>query len=375
MRLSRFGSAVAPVLASLLLSAALAAADQPKFVNAHVETRGVAGSLDATVKSVSAGESSPLWMGYAVPTTPPRDGESRSMCCGDHYNGQTNCGPCLLEESHGTNISTSDNRASGGTVKLEGPQEMFVLLRIADHRIGKVHTFTEDCQLDAGGLRVIWLTDAKPAESVAMLAKIVTAGDFADGEDREPANGALVAIALEADPSVDKTLESFVTADRPEKLRSETAFWMGTARGAAGLDALKRMAKSDPSTKVREQVTFALSVSHEPGSIEEMIRMAHDDESAPVRGQALFWLGQKAGQRAAGAITEAIENDPDTEVKKRAVFALSQLPKDQGVPMLIQVARTNKNPVVRKQAMFWLGQSHDPRALAFFEEVLTSGSK
>ena len=41
MRLSRFGSAVAPVLASLLLSAALAAADQPKFVNAHVETRGV----------------------------------------------------------------------------------------------------------------------------------------------------------------------------------------------------------------------------------------------------------------------------------------------------------------------------------------------
>jgi hypothetical protein len=25
---------------------------------------------------------------------------------------------------------------------------------------------------------------------------------------------------------------------------------------------------------------------------------------------------------------------------------------------------------VRKQAMFWLGQSRDPRALAFFEEVL-----
>jgi len=57
-------------------------------------------------------------------------------------------------------------------------------------------------------------------------------------------------------------------------------------------------------------------------------------------------------------------------VKKKAVFALSQLPKDEGVPLLIQVARTNHNPAVRKQAMFWLGQSHDPRALAFFEQVL-----
>ena len=40
------------------------------------------------------------------------------------------------------------------------------------------------------------------------------------------------------------------------------------------------------------------------------------------------------------------------------------------VPKLIEVARSNKNPAVRKQAMFWLGQSRDPRALEFFQEVL-----
>jgi HEAT repeat protein len=102
-----------------------------------------------------------------------------------------------------------------------------------------------------------------------------------------------------------------------------------------------------------------------------MIRMAHDDESSHVRGQALFWLAHKAGQKAVGAITGAIENDPDTDVKKKAVFALSQLPKDEGVPKLIEVAQSNRNREVRKQAMFWLGQSNDPRALAFFEKILT----
>jgi hypothetical protein len=35
------------------------------------------------------------------------------------------------------------------------------------------------------------------------------------------------------------------------------------------------------------------------------------------------------------------------------------------------VARSHRDPAVRKQAMFWLGQSRDPRALAFFEQILT----
>ena len=70
------------------------------------------------------------------------------------------------------------------------------------------------------------------------------------------------------------------------------------------------------------------------------------------------------------ALVGVLADDPETEVKKKAVFALSQLPKEEGVPMLIQVAKTNRNPEVRKQAMFWLGQSRDPRAVTFFEDIL-----
>jgi HEAT repeat protein len=89
-----------------------------------------------------------------------------------------------------------------------------------------------------------------------------------------------------------------------------------------------------------------------------------------VRGNALFWVAQRAGDRAVGTITQALD-DPETEIRKKAVFALSQLPKDEGVPKLIEVARSHRDAAVRKQAIFWLGQSRDPRALAFFEQVLT----
>ena len=68
---------------------------------------------------------------------------------------------------------------------------------------------------------------------------------------------------------------------------------------------------------------------------------------------------------------DTVENDPEVEVKKKVVFALSQLPKDEAVPELLHVAQTNADPAVRKDAIFWLGQTHDPRALAYFEQILS----
>jgi HEAT repeat protein len=351
---------------------AAAQSGPPKIIHARVETRSAVSGLEAELRAFLAAQESPAWMGYAVPAI---EGSHQS-CCWNNSAGSgrprdaMGCGRCALESRDGNGFT--DSESNGGTARLEAPQEILVLLRAADHRVSKVRVFTPDCELDAGDLRVLWLIDVKPAESVAVLSTLVTAGAFDGGESRAPAHGALMAIAMHADPAADRALESFVAPSQPEKLRSQTSFWLGSARRAAGLRLLERMAKSDPSTKVRAQVAFAYSTSKEPAAVDDLIRMAKDDESGHVRGQALFWLAQKAGKRASGAIVEAIENDPDTAMKRSAVFALSQLPRDEGVPLLIQVARSNKNPDVRKQAFFWLGQTNDPRALAFFEEVLRS---
>ena len=123
-------------------------------------------------------------------------------------------------------------------------------------------------------------------------------------------------------------------------------------------------------TVKRDQTLSAIAQHGDPSAVTALLTFAKSDPDAHMRGQALFWLAHRAGQKEIAAITDAIANDPVTEVKKKAVFALQQLPKDEGIPLLIQVARGKPNPAVRKQAMFWLGQSKDPRALAFFQEVL-----
>jgi HEAT repeat protein len=352
--------------ATLIPVATAQSVDAPQVENVRLEKKVLAGPLAAEVKAWAGNAEQPQWLGYAV----PQMGRDRAVCCGDYDGSWRNgCGRCRLEErGNGTNMTSKEE---AGTTKLEAPRSIAVLFRASNKQVMKIRVVSMDCSLDAGGLPFVWLSGVKPAESVALLETFVQGSDFDDRDDEHASRGALTAIALHADAAADRALESFTRSTAPESLRKQTAFWLGASREKAGLVVLEKMAKSDPSSEVRAQVTFALSVSHEQGAVEEMIRMAHDDQSSHVRGQALFWLAQKAGQKAVGAITGAIENDPDTDVKKKAVFALSQLPKDEGVPKLIEVAQTNHNREVRKQAMFWLGQSHDPRALAFFEKILS----
>jgi hypothetical protein len=191
-------------------------------------------------------------------------------------------------------------------IMLEAPTEAIVLARIENGALTKLRTATPDCEIDATGASLVWLTGVAPADSVAWLASLVSRAPQDQPWTNHVADPALAALSMHAD--------------------------------AAATTALVGFARSHSLPR--------------------------------LRGQALFWLAQRAGDRAVATITNAITDDPDTAVKKRAVFALSQLPKDEGIPRLLEVARTNRNPEVRRQAFFWLGQSKDPRAVQFFEEIL-----
>ena len=106
---------------------------------------------------------------------------------------------------------------------------------------------------------LVWLDDVKPDDSIAWLAGLIaTAPAMGEVHDRV-AKQAIGAIAMHNAAAADRTLEEFVSAARPDWLRADTAFWLGSARGAIGARLLARMIKDDPSDKVREKVTFGLS--------------------------------------------------------------------------------------------------------------------
>jgi hypothetical protein len=355
-------AAVAVVALGLSASAASA---QSNIRNARVESRPGT-DLAATVQSLSR-EAGPLWIGYAVPAQDP---ESNSCCYDNGRDGSACCGRCVLdgERSGGGTVTRS---GAATPIALEAGAQVIVLLRVENRDVDRVRAYSESCELDAGGRTVYWLSGVSPAASVDVLLRFASR-PVSEGDRRDRVvDGAMHAIASHRDPAADRAMATLIAPDKPARTRRQAAFWAANARGKTGFE-LVRTALLDASNPeaFRKHAVFAITQSREVEAVDTLTRVAKNDASPSIRGEAIFWLAQKAGRKAAQAITDAIENDPETKVKEKAVFALSQLPKDDGVPKLIEVARTNRNPAVRKQAIFWLGQSRDPRALAFFEEVL-----
>ena len=273
------------------LAAGPVAAQQPVTVNARVVVRSVGPDLQQAVSALLKELTDAAWVGYRVPATAGGDSTLRD----DGWSER-----CRLEQTNLSSVALGNPPGAAGPVRLEPSGAVMVLFRVQNHEIRKIRTFSTDCQIDAGGLPLVWLDPVVPAQSVAFLKTLAT--EVPQSSLSEPA---LSAIALHKDAAATAVLFDLAGTGTPR-----------------------------------------------------------------LRERALFWIAQRAETKAAATITAAIANDPDVEVKKQAVFALSQLPRGEGVPLLIDVARRSTNPVVRKQAYFWLGQSKDPRALAFFEEVL-----
>lgn len=339
---------------------------EPRFINAKVEAvatqAGLRGAFD---KAVSTGGA--RWIGYSVPTT----ARSRFICCFDNWDQWKQrgcCSGCRLEREGGSFFNSND----GACVSSTPPTSVIVLFRAEAGSIKKIRAFTPDCGLDAGDKPVTWLTSASSKDSLDLLDGFLKQWqEDSERSSRKVAEGALQAIALHADAGADRILERLLSSNSPRKLRQEAAFWTANERGRPGFEMLKRIVPQDPDYRFREEATFAISQSSEKHDANALlVQMARIDAEPRVRGQALFWLAQQAAREAGKAISDAVENDPESHVREKAIFALSQMPKDEGVPLLIKYAKTHKDPRVRKQAIFWLGESRDPRALDFLEQVV-----
>jgi hypothetical protein len=346
---------------ALAASALMSSAQEPQVTHTQFHSGPVSLGLSATVDRFRH-SNGPLWLGYAVPALPRTHHSSCSLGTGSSEVEAGCCNELQLED-------TADNL----TTPASPAPVVDVLLRLDQGEVTKTRVVPAGCTLDAGGVPFEWLTDVQPEDSAALLGKL--AQNAAALRDRGAGRGRgvdenLAALSMHATPRASEVLVSLASGESSFYLREKAAFWLGAQRGHEGLLALRQLVHSEQDGKLREKLAFDLSIDADPGATDDLIQLARSDAESRVRAQALFWLAQKAGKQAIGTLNASIENDPNFEVKKRAVFALSQLPHDESVPQLVHIADTNSNFAVRKEAIFWLGQSNDPRALAYIEQVL-----
>ncbi|MHB8054488.1 MAG: HEAT repeat domain-containing protein [Candidatus Aminicenantales bacterium] len=216
------------------------------------------------------------------------------------------------------------------------------------------------------GSPVYWLGFVAGGESLAFIEKLYRANPDSDIREKM-----IFLVSCHAEPRVYDVLHGIALEDQDVEVRRSAVFWLGNIGDARALAGLKEIFRKDRDPEIREHVIFALSLRKEKEAVVEMIRIAKEDHDGDIREKAVFWLGQKASEESVKALKDIVQSPTEEDkLKEQAVFALSQLPREKSVPILIDIAKNHKRASVRKKAMFWLGQSGDPAALQFFEEIL-----
>jgi hypothetical protein len=248
--------------ALVLLGAAVSSSAQSPVVNAVVERRTPSADFARDVQSV-ASRPAAAWIGYRVPIQRRREVSIQT--------GDSCCGRC----------------------RLAPPTDLVVLARVQGGAIAELRPLAVDCDMDAGGMPLVWFDGVNADASVAWLSTLVT---VQTDLTRRISENALVAIAQHAGSSASAALVRFAQTGTTQ-LRGRALSWLAQRVANEALPAIDAALK-DPELEVKKQAVNALSRFPNQEGIPKLIEVARSHANAEVRRQAMLRLGDTKDPRA-----------------------------------------------------------------------------
>jgi hypothetical protein len=247
--------------AFLFLAAAISLSAQAPVVNAVVERRTPSADFARDVQNVAARPTA-AWIGYRVPIQRRRDVSIQN------YDGC--CGRC----------------------RLAPPTDLVVLARVQGGAVAELRPLAVDCDMDAGGMPLVWFDGVSADASVAWLSTLVTQTEAA----RRISENALSAIAQHAGMAASKTLVQFAQTGTTQ-MRGRALTWLAQRATSEALPAIDAALK-DPELEVKKQAVNALARFPNQEGVPKLIEIARSYPNTEVRRQAMFRLGDTKDPRA-----------------------------------------------------------------------------
>ena len=219
---------------------------------------------------------------------------------------------------------------------------------------------------------VFWLGQVRSERAVPLLEDLLK-----NSKDKETKDKALFALSQQSSPKAGQILRDFAERESEnEELREQAIFWLGQKRSEENANYLKSLYARVKKDALKDKIIFSLSQQRSFGNAEWIMQIALDPkESVELRKQALFWAGQNGGA-STEAFASLYDKMTDSEIKEQLIFVLSQRGRDgKALEKLMDIAKNDKDKELRGKAVFWLGQSRDPRAAKFLEDLIAKEIK
>jgi HEAT repeat protein len=231
-----------------------------------------------------------------------------------------------------------------------------------------MQTARDDPDRETREQAVFWLGQVRSDRAVTLLEDVLK-----NSKDNEIKDKAIFALSQHGSPRAGQILRDFAERDsETEELREQAIFWLGQKSSEENANYLKGLYTRVKKDALKEKIIFSLSQQRRFGNGEWIMNIALDPkESIEMRKQALFWAGQNGG-----ATTESFaalyDKMTDPEIKDQLIFVFSQRGRDgKALEKLMDIAKNDKDKELRGKAVFWLGQSRDPRAVKFLEDLIS----
>src|SRR5262249_14458255 len=193
-----------PLAAAAFLAACASLSAQPaQLANARLERRSGSAGLEGGLRVAASGQSGSAWIAWPVAAA----GEHHMCCYGstEDFSSSPCSGRCFLENDN-RNVSYIQSDWSDCRDR-SGSSPMLVFVRIEERPPGRLHPYPSARPTARGALPLVWLADARPAESVAFLDSFVGNPSLSAKKKWKGGEPALSAIAMHDDPSADAVLE------------------------------------------------------------------------------------------------------------------------------------------------------------------------
>lgn len=288
------------------------------------------------------------WLAFSLPVL---EGISSPCCWKGKWNNGGEVG-CSLGSSHQSYGTRSDSPLA---------ENVIVFGEIKAGQVEDIRVVGEFCPVDGEGASVTWIGDVDEKAGLDWLESTARSDD-----------SALYALGLHRSNKANSRLYQLAVKKNGE-LSKQAIFWLGEARGEAGLKILKELLKDLPVGETRRQINFAVSQNSATGAADLLLEIYETDLDSEQRSAALFWLAQKFPQRAEPILLKVVKTEQDADVLEQAVFAISQLPGDSGDKILMELVKDSQTArVVRRQALFWLANSGDDKTVAALADLLSN---
>ena len=231
-----------------------------------------------------------------------------------------------------------------------------------------VQTAKSDPDRETREQAIFWLGQVHSERAITLLEDVLK-----NSTDKEIKDKAIFALSQQNSPRAAKTLRDFAENEREDmELREQAIFWLGQKHSEENATYLKGLYSRVKTDALKDKIIFSLSQQRGFGNAEWIMNIALDPkESIEMRKQALFWAGQNGGASTESFAT-LYDKMTDPEIKEQLIFVFSQRGRDaKAIDKLMDIAKNDKDRELRSKAVFWLGQSRDPRAVKYLEDLIS----